>query len=42
VRDNTTSKKINLQMLRIADPLIQLGDRLNVTLEDAIPATIKL
>lgn len=29
-------------MLRITDPLMQLGDRLNVTLEDGIPAITKL
>jgi hypothetical protein len=33
---------MNLQMLRIKYTLIQLGDRLNVTLEDGIPAIAKL
>lgn len=42
VRDNTILKKINLQMLRITNPLVQLSDRLNVTLEDGIPAITKL
>ena len=29
-------------MLKITDTLIQLGDRLNVTLKDGIPAITKL
>lgn len=29
-------------MLRITDPLMQLGDRLNVTLGNGIPAITKL
>jgi hypothetical protein len=29
-------------MLRITDTLMQLGDRVNVTLEDGIPAIAKL